>query len=1071
MSDIQIDAVAFERRLARLFDHYDKHKDTLYENCTVFQIFMGGVNEDEKSEYVLHKLLLLWLIGYEFTETIVSFEPKTRTVHFFTRYVHQIHQDAIHPITLFNSFLTNDDVNLFNMFSLHHHSPKKVKILQGLPNPSDKIKIMEKDKKRTSSDFFASLSLGAHTVIGVIEGEKHTGALYKDYADTLKKHKTVDIKVAFLDLLASKEAEEVQIIKPSCQYTSKLFKKIVTDMEGIIDEGKEITHIDFAKKIEGVVTRAAGDMDLSLAFNPIIQSGGGYNLKLDFNDGNVKSDDHILKFDNIILMFGLRYKSYCSFVARTYFIDASREKEMDYEILYSVYDFLVKKKIRVGATLDSIYISAREFLRKKKPELVPYFSSKVGFGIGLQPCSSTLEIAEGNNTEITNNMTFVLQLGLENVPEPNNPPYTMYIADTIVVSTDDYVNEKNAVKDVEFHEECQILTRVKIEYSQVSYSIQDEDEVEEVEPEDIDEKFGQRQKRGAAIASGLVRGSNEATDSSVITEEERRKRQLALLQKKREEYAGNEGSSSTSARKKKQSIDEKFANGDLFSYKGVVPKNIALPSNQIVVDKRNHTVLLPINGAHVPFHIASIKNVSKTDEGEYVHLRINFNNTKQNFGKVYEPAKKFKDHVFIKEVSYRAKDSKRLESAMREILELRKQIGQEERDREFNEKNKEVEQPKLKLVSKGQKAPRLADIFMRPPGKKQVGVIEAHENGLRFSSNKGAKIDIMYSNIKHAFFQEAKNDIIVLIHFHLKHPVMIGKKSYQDVQFFTEVIEEFDHLVGRHRRQAVSEREAIEEEERERLLKIKLNKEFASFVKKVEEKSGIEFEIPFRNLEFSGVPSTGRSNVNLVPTVNCLVSLSESPFFVLTMDEVEIAHFERIKFGLKNFDLVFIMKDLTTYYTITSIPIEKLESIKDWLTDSNVLYFEGAQSLKWGPILKTIREEPNWDPYGEAGWNSFLMMSGEEAETDEEEGEHEDEYEPSSGEEEQEDDEEDEEMYIDSDDDEDDDFSAEEEEDAPTWEELENEAMEEDAQKRARDADISDDEEDYHKPKKNKKKK
>lgn len=84
---IEIDAATFERRLARLFDHYDQYKDTLYSNCSVFQIFMGGVNDEEKSEYVLHKLLLLWLIGYEFTETIVSLEPKTRTVHFFTRYV------------------------------------------------------------------------------------------------------------------------------------------------------------------------------------------------------------------------------------------------------------------------------------------------------------------------------------------------------------------------------------------------------------------------------------------------------------------------------------------------------------------------------------------------------------------------------------------------------------------------------------------------------------------------------------------------------------------------------------------------------------------------------------------------------------------------------------------------------------------------------------------------------------------------------------------------------------------------------------------------------------------------
>jgi len=85
MSDAEIDAQVFERRLAHLFDHYDKHKETLYDNCSVFQIFMGKVEENEKSEYALHKLMLLWLIGYEFTDTAVILEPKTRNIHFYTR--------------------------------------------------------------------------------------------------------------------------------------------------------------------------------------------------------------------------------------------------------------------------------------------------------------------------------------------------------------------------------------------------------------------------------------------------------------------------------------------------------------------------------------------------------------------------------------------------------------------------------------------------------------------------------------------------------------------------------------------------------------------------------------------------------------------------------------------------------------------------------------------------------------------------------------------------------------------------------------------------------------------------
>lgn len=48
------------------------------------------------------------------------------------------------------------------------------------------------------------------------------------------------------------------------------------------------------------------------------------------------------------------------------------------------------------------------------------------------------------------------------------------------------------------------------------------------------------------------------------------------------------------------------------------------------------------------------------------------------------------------------------------------------------------------------------------------GTLEAHTNGLRYTTLKGDKVDILYNNIKHAFFQPSKGEMIVLIHFHLK---------------------------------------------------------------------------------------------------------------------------------------------------------------------------------------------------------------------------------------------------------------------------------------------------------------
>jgi nucleosome binding factor SPN SPT16 subunit len=52
-------------------------------------------------------------------------------------------------------------------------------------------------------------------------------------------------------------------------------------------------------------------------------------------------------------------------------------------------------------------------------------------------------------------------------------------------------------------------------------------------------------------------------------------------------------------------------------------------------------------------------------------------------------------------------------------------------------------------------------------------------------------------------------------------------------------------------------------------------------------------DIPFRNLGFQGVPF--RSNVLLQPSTDCLVSLSETPFLVVTLADIEVAHLERVQ--------------------------------------------------------------------------------------------------------------------------------------------------------------------------------
>ena len=92
----------------------------------------------------------------------------------------------------------------------------------------------------------------------------------------------------------------------------------------------------------------------------------------------------------------------------------------------------------------------------------------------------------------------------------------------------------------------------------------------------------------------------------------------------------------------------------------------------------------------------------------------------------------------------------------------------------------------------------------------------------------------------------------------------------------------------------------------------------------------MEVEVPFRELSFEGVPH--RTNVRLQPTTDCLVHLSDPPFLVVTLSEIEIVSLERVQFGLRQFDMVMIFKDFRkTPLSINSIPSSQLDDVKHWL--------------------------------------------------------------------------------------------------------------------------------------------
>ena len=113
-----------------------------------------------------------------------------------------------------------------------------------------------------------------------------------------------------------------------------------------------------------------------------------------------------------------------------------------------------------------------------------------------------------------------------------------------------------------------------------------------------------------------------------------------------------------------------------------------------------------------------------------------------------------------------------------------------------------------------------------------------------------------------------------------------------------------------------------------------------------------------------------------------LVNATEWPPFVVTLDEVELIHLERVQFHQKNFDTVIVYKDYSKKVTtINAIHVASLDPIKEWLNSCDLKYTEGVQSLNWTTIMKTIVDDPEGF-FEQCGW-SFPEPKGEGSDTEE----------------------------------------------------------------------------------------
>ena len=123
------------------------------------------------------------------------------------------------------------------------------------------------------------------------------------------------------------------------------------------------------------------------------------------------------------------------------------------------------------------------------------------------------------------------------------------------------------------------------------------------------------------------------------------------------------------------------------------------------MDEQRQTVILPIYGSAVPFHISTIKNVTKVEENDRIVLRINFQSPGQIAGKKEDMVRltssasanpqpfEDPDATFVRSASFRSEDTRHMIKVFEQITALKKAATK--REAEKKELADVVEQEKL----------------------------------------------------------------------------------------------------------------------------------------------------------------------------------------------------------------------------------------------------------------------------------------------------------------------------------------------------------------------------------------
>ena len=833
------------------------------------------------------------------------------------------------------------------------------------------------DKEPSATDFesfFGRLQKLGVEKLGYFEKEKPKGFLGDPFMKKMRSAVHLeDVSKEVQEFLSVKETEELHLIRGSAKLTCSFFRKLVQEVEEVIDNGDNVLHSVISNKVDNFMEKAKQKPNkwklngsfYDFAYAPMIQSNKTYSLKL--TSGNAKEN---LSSDCILLNLCGKYHEMNCLIVRSLLVNPKQEDKRNYGAVKYLHEKIISN-LKTGDKLNMVYEKSRNSFTKRYPHLKDHLPSSFGFGMGYEYKERCLNISMKNKRVVKVNQVFAIVSSLNNLKGfKTNKDYALQLADTVIIKEDGVeVITKKVSKNIE----------------EIGYDFEEESDEENIKtvkerkaPEHdnyMEQKLQLLQQEshklsGKRITRAALQREKIMKDNQRQREREKHQKKLLDLKMKEIEQRYNEGTFIQQGDK-----DKKMVVTDISLYNNInFPSNLKL--NEARTDVKKWAILLPINDRVVPFHICLLKNVVKQSDGEYSRIRFNFFHpgiavSTLEFPQSTELPEKT---LYLQELAYRSNNHDSISSLTKRIKELKKKWTL----------RRDILEEDRKRIELGDRLTILHDLKMRPAvsGKKSKGTLYAYTKGYRFVTKKNMVFEVAHSNIKHAIFQPCDENMMIILHFRLSKAVEVNKKRVHDVQFYCEVgsIAEDLNDPRRHRSRFDYPNE-MEEEEMERYMQQKYNDAFLTFVETVNKKAhnAIEFESPFTEFSFYGSPYY--NNVLISPCDRCLVSIVDIPLFVLSLDEIEIVSIERIDNKIKNFDLIIIFKDYSrNVQSISNIPKSNLDKIRSWLDSKNILFFEGGKiNLKWDNILKKIRENAKEFIFEDGGWRGFFEDDEEQS--------------------------------------------------------------------------------------------